>query len=344
MPNAGIHPIELEVAGADGAPLWRETVFLNHLPAADPAVPTGQVAVKLVLALDTGPALSNELTPSLGIDERADVSSAESLYAAVPDAPFSLALRPNTLDALSRSTETNDRHFVESLALGRPSSVIDRLPYVRVDVGGLIAAGASDEMGRQLLTGAQVVDKITGTVPDGHDWILDDTVTADSLAFLRNSGVRRIIVPADRLRIPTSLPPETAWTRTMGLGASDGMTVTSYDQALTSRLAAAAVPPAVRAHQVVTDLMATWFSASEDAADRFPGPSSIVVVPPGTDPEVIRQLAAAAGDQRTDQHRCGRGAHQLRPGTAAANRRHPRPPGAEQPGRRRRRTPARRTG
>lgn len=293
LPTAGIHPVELELTSADGEELWSQVVFLNRLPVSPrAAAEAGQVSVTLLLPIDTGPAIGSDGAPQLSLEERAGVSSTQALYLGLPEVPFTLALRPDTLVALQASDDPIDRRFVAALAdpRRRPAA---RLPFVRLDTGGLVTSLAEDELLQQVATGDRILTGATGRSTESSSWYLDDTVTPEVLPLLDGLGVTRLVVSADRLRLPGDLPAETAWTRALALQSAGSGTVTAYDSMLTIRMAASGDQPGLAAHHVASDLMASWFTATEEGPGSFPGPASVILVSSATDPAVLEALAPA---------------------------------------------------
>ncbi|HEY8058475.1 MAG TPA: hypothetical protein VID94_06975, partial [Acidimicrobiales bacterium] len=292
LPSAGIHPVELALTSAAGAELWSATVFLNHLPANLPTTGANKVQVSLLVDVDSQPAIGPDGAARFSIEDRAAITSAETLVTDVANAPWTLAIRPNTLDALARSPNVADRRLMETVASTGYVGTVAREPYVDIDTAGLIDVGASNEAQRQLAVGEAVVTEHLGRTSSRTDWY-DDTVTTNSLAFVRTHGATRVVLPADRLRLPDGVNQDAAWTTTIGVQGGGGLTATAYDAAITNRLTATDVAPGLRAHSAVTDLMASWFTAAEDPTERFPGPTSVIVVPGGTDPAAVRALLPA---------------------------------------------------
>ena len=295
LPTAGIHPVELHLSTPDGRDLWDEVVFLNRLP--DGSV-TGQdgsparMSVTLAVPIDGGPALTAEGRPDLDAATARAVDDATTLLTQATGAPLELALRPNVVSALSRSPESRDRRFLDAVRTSTTATPA-RTPYVGVDTGGLVAAGAGDELVRQIELGDRTVRDTTGRQPSIGTWYLDDTVSPESLDLVRNLGATRVVLAADRLRGGAGVTDEQLRTSAVGLQGAPGVTATAVDPQLTMRLGATAVAPSQRANQVLTELMATWFTAAERPAASFPGPSSVVVVPASTDPAVLQALGPA---------------------------------------------------
>lgn len=294
LPTPGIHPVSLRLVDPAGRRLWTEIVFLNRLPA-DPVLGAddrpGVVRVALVMPIDAAPTIAADGSVAMDVEERAALASAQRLLTEVPEAPLALAVRPNLLDALARSGEPSDERALAVLAADEGSRAV-RQTYVAVDAAGLVEAGARDELVHQVHLGDRVVRDSLGTQPSSSTWWLDDTVGPDTLGLLRSLGIRRVVLSPDRLRMSGSAPAEAATTRTVGLEGTN-LVALGTDGELTLRLVASGVSPGMRAHTVVTELMASWFTAAESASRSFPGPASAILVPAQTDPTTLRSLVAA---------------------------------------------------
>ena len=295
LPTPGIHPVELRLTGSDGRELWHDVVFLNRLPDDDVTGQGGapaRMSVTLTVPIDGGPALRPDGRPDIEPSTAQAITDTTGLLTAVPEARLALSLRPNLVSALERSPQPADRRFLEAVRAATGAEPA-RTTYAAVDTGGLVAANASAEMLRQVDLGDRTVRDATGRQTTRGSWYLDDTVSPESLELLRALGATRVVLAADRLRPGANVTGEQLRTSAVALQGAAGMTATAVDEDLTTLLGDTDVAPAQRANQVLTALMATWFTAAEQPATSFPGPSSVVVVPPSTDPAVVQSLAPA---------------------------------------------------
>ncbi|MGI9577710.1 MAG: hypothetical protein ACR2OH_05905 [Microthrixaceae bacterium] len=295
VPTSGVHPVTLELS-VDGDVLWQETTFLNRLPRDPPQSPDGGVAstaVQLLVGLDSGPTLAVDGPSAIPTEEVPTVTSVQSLLSESLAVPLSVALRPNTLLGLQRSQRPGDAEFVASL----PNADWSFAPqtYVRVDAAGLVAAGGS-ELQRQLEAGTAINSALSGRQP-GPVWMLDDTVDTEAARQLASAGVTHLITSAERLGVRVdgeTLEDQEAGALLAGssvaLGDVDGVSVSSYDTELTRLLVEPELEPALRAHRVVTALMATWLGAA--GSDDPQLLSAAVVLTPGVGSEVVSDLAA----------------------------------------------------
>lgn len=304
LPNPGIHPVELVLTSGDGPELWSQTVFLNRLPVTeddtddgaddgDASTDGGQdgpapVRVSLVLPVESTPSVGNDGAAAFDVAEQGQLAAAASLLQAVPDAPLTLAVRPNTLDGLARSTQPWASSLLEVLSDDVDQGVVVQRPYVDVDTAALVASERSREVDRQVLIGAATVRERLGRSTDASTWTLDDSVSTGSLPVLARTGVTSLLMPVESLRLPPDVDEQDAVTSPLELEGGEGIRVLGYDSAVSLRLADTGVDPSVRAHQGVALMLAGWFTAAEQRDP--PALASAVLVSPTVEPEVLESL------------------------------------------------------
>jgi len=318
LPNPGMHPVELVLTAEDGPELWRQVVFLNRLPvgwSAGSASGTPAVDVSLIAPLETYPTLAPDGTPAFSIEQRATLDAASELLRVAPEAPIRWGVRPNTLDGLARTGERWAEQLIDALATatvpersGAGATVaasLLALPYVHVDTGGLVEADATDELDQQIALGATVDDEVVGRRGALDAWTMDDTVTTESLPALGSLGVDTVVVPAASLRLPSNVSERQAMTGALELEGGNGIRAIAYDMDLSQRLSDRSVAAGLRAHEVVSLMMASWYDTS-NAANLGRAPVSVVLVPPTIDPAVITALTPSldgSGPLRADASR-----------------------------------------
>lgn len=299
LPSPGIHPVTIDLLDAAGASVATTTVFLNHLPAPSSTNGAGlpTMAVALHTVVDGPTAVDPDGRSQISRATRRSLSAVASLLTAVPQAPLSVAIRPTLLRGLTRSTDSEDRRILQSLqdAWKAPGHafVASRMPDVGIDTGGLTATtDGNGEVLRQVALGDDTVRTVLGAAPSAATWFGDPTVTTQSLGVLQGLGVQRLAVSGDRLRMLTrGVDDDALTTRSVHLDPS-GPTATATDAAASRRLGDAEVAAGLRANQVATTLMATWFSA-DDAGSAPGAPVAVLDVAPNTPPEVLRPLVTA---------------------------------------------------
>jgi len=306
VPDDGIHPVTVDLIDGRGSTIWERTVFMVRPPEDPPVDRTGAPArttVTMALGLDGPPALGPEGEAVIGDDLLSTLGDVAGLLEAVPEAPLSLAISPNLLSGSSRSGTVTATDLTSALQRPGLAARTLRRTDVPLDVGGIINANGLDVIQDELTIGSRVVETETLRPPIDHTWLLDDTVTRESLPALAALGTRRVVLPADRLVLPEGTDPATARSRTMVLGGdgpdtsenpSDGLlTVVADDPILGLATLDPDADPGTVANRVSTELSADWFTAVGEGPDSFPGPQSVLFVPPQLDPAVLLALIPA---------------------------------------------------
>ena len=216
------------------------------------------------------------------MEQRAQLSSVTSLLESVPEAPMTLAVRPNTLDGLERSTEPWAGDLLESLRVGRRDNVVLRLPTSRSTPRRWSRPTNRSRSNSSSLVGSGTVAQRIGRATSATTWTLDRSVSTPALPLLERLGVESLIVGVDTLQLPPGVDEDQVMTSPVRLGGSEDLQALAYDSIVSQRLADARVDPGLRAHEGVSLMMAGWFSASRR---RAPLPlATAVLVTPSTGP------------------------------------------------------------
>ncbi len=306
VPDDGIHPVSLELVAADGSSLWERTVFMVRPPETAPVGRDGRPArtsVTLALGLDGPPSLTPDGRSVVDDELLSTLDDVAGLLEAVPEAPLSLAISPNLLTGAGRSETLTAEALTAALQRPGLRARSIRRTDVPVDVGGIITANGLDVLQDELAIGSRVVEAETLQRPVEHTWLLDDTLTPEALPAITALGTTRVVLPVDRLVLPDDTDDRTARSRTMVL---TGGQPTTADEAPPAPLTVVAddpllgllslepdLDPGVVANLVAAELSGDWFNAVEDDTDSFPGPQSVLFVPPQIDPSVLLALVPA---------------------------------------------------
>lgn len=249
MPFPGIYPVRVRLLEPRrNEPLAELVTFLIRPSSA-------RMPVTVVLPLPGAPA--HRADGTIAVDD-ADLRRAEdvtNLMSALPTFPFTLAPRPELLDALATTKPVLTNRLGGALG----SRTVLAMPYVRIDLPGLVAADLRDEISRQWKIGEDTTTRVLpGSRPDRRVWFLDSPVDRAAVDVLRTLGVQEVLVGADRLNPapPTAFHPvpvtaDTPTTATTPPADADGMLALTDDAAFTARLRAGASLPAT-----VVDLVA----------------------------------------------------------------------------------------
>ncbi len=190
MTFPGVYPVRLRLLDPNReGPIAELTTFLIR-PARQ------KLPITVVLPL---PGQPSHLADGRVVVADTDVARAQDvteLLAALPQFPFTLAPRPELLDAL----HTTKPVLTDRLGASLGTRAVLAMPYVRVDVPGMVAADLRDEISRQWKLGEDTVGRaLPGSRPDRRAWLVDSPVDARSVDVLRTLGVQQVLIAADRL-------------------------------------------------------------------------------------------------------------------------------------------------
>ena len=309
LSEAGPYPVEIVLLSPDGPELWRHTVLLNRLPQPTDATSASgdplRLHATLLLPVDSGPALTVNGRGAFEPTTRSQLVGVDRLLEQRTDTPFALAARANTLSGLERSDETWARALFDRLSRSGSSSRPLLLPYVQVATGGLVAEDAADQLTTQIELGRRVVADFTGQTVETSTWVLDDYLTEQSLPTLKSRGVTAVVTNPDRVKV-AGTDRLTLRNTSLPLDGGDGIRVMVSDPDMGLRLAVSGATPAVRAHDVVSELMAAWFTVASLPEGQRQDPATVIPIDPATEPDVLDSLVpalTAGGPVATDPSR-----------------------------------------
>ena len=248
----GVYPVSVDLLSSSGASLDSLLTFLVRLPTNKDLPPLGVGVV-----LPEGGRLARQRDGSTALDPT--VAQLLLSHAAVlqthSTVPLSLAVTPETLDALEPNTITE-------LQKGAAGRQVTLTPYVRIHAADWLDAGLNTEVGREFTSGeASVRTKLAP--PDGSTYVADSSITPALAELLHDRGVTSIVVP------DTALSPldERSFNRTLTqpfeLKGLDGVRVASADSGLSAHVAETG-DPVLDANHLLADLAVLFFDDPPD--------------------------------------------------------------------------------
>lgn len=197
LTSSGAYPLEVVARDAGGATLATLVTHVLVRPAEGDQSPP--LAVAVVAEVDAPPALQPEGGFALPSAALAGASELVAALRSVPDADVTLAVRPETLDALAASDDPADATLIDDLrAAARGRSVL-AMPYVDVSPDALASAGLDSELRAHLDRGRLVLENVLGQQPNRSSWLADDDLDERGLRVLHELGVRQVIVTEEQL-------------------------------------------------------------------------------------------------------------------------------------------------
>lgn len=323
LPLAGIHPVSVVLTSADGPEIWSTVLFLNHLPRdPDPgATPPGPVDVALVVPVAVPPPLISG-TPRFSEPAVAQLTALGELLNSTPSAPLDVVLRGDVIAALGQMDSKWARDTVAALttrfaaAAGDPAGstteppdttvpaaasaqrgpVLLAAPLTAVDTESVVRAGGTDVLRQQLDLGASQASRLSARPLLNSLWAPDGHLGPVSAATIESFGFTEVILsaaqvgPDDKDRRPVALG-RVVPARVSG---TERLRALFYDESLSTHLVDATLAPELRAHDVLTSLLADWYD-NRSLRDPVAHPGTALLVPPTTPPAAVEALAAALG-------------------------------------------------
>jgi hypothetical protein len=204
---SGVFPLQVTLYDANGVQLGKPlTTFLVYA-AGDPSAtgfPRLSVAVVVPIKASPNVGAQGQLDPvSAGDSSR--LSKLAGALGGHADVAVSLAVSPQTLDALA-SGSSDDRATLTGIAsLARSSDQVLPQPYAPVSFNDMFAAGLGSEVGQQVAAGEATLGKVFGLQPGTGSWVLNGPVDQATLGALSGFGMSRLVVPdADLSPLPLS--------------------------------------------------------------------------------------------------------------------------------------------
>ena len=281
---AGAYPLELIARDAAGQPL--DTLITHLLVRPDPDDDSPPLAVALVAEVDPPPAQQPDGAVDLDAAELDRASQLMAALAATPGATATLAVRPETVDALANAGG-NGAALLDQLRAAASGRSVLALPYVDVSPDALAASQLGDELAVQLDRGRLVLANALGVDPDPSTWLAGRDLGPSGLRALAAAGVRHVVARPDQLEPLRSGVLSLSLAQPFLLSDDPGPTVDAIalDPRVTDRLGTSTTP-GLEISRVLAELAVLWFEQ--------PGIGRAVVLPvdPSIRPEVVQGLLA----------------------------------------------------
>ena len=291
--DSGIYPLQIGLYSSAGVPQGRTvTTFLVY--AAAQGSPTGlpKLSVSLVVPVFAAPSVGQhgEIQP-LPSAESLRLQNLVGALQAQRDVPVSLAVSPQTLDALQAGTAV-DRSTLAALASLRSSSSDQVLPatYARVSFADLISSGLGSELSDQISSGTSTLEKVFGPAAPGSTWVFDGPVDQATVGAALARGATQLILPDGDLSPLPVVARETTFalpTRLNGVTRGQSPSVYAADTILTNDFNGSG-GPVLAADRLLAELAMIQMET--------PGISrGVAVVPPhrwSADPTFVNTLLA----------------------------------------------------
>jgi hypothetical protein len=194
---SGAYPVEVIAQDASGVTLATLITHLLVRPDVDDESPP--LAVAVVAEIGAPPALQPDGTIQLGANQVDRAAGLAAALAAAPDVPATLAVTPETLDALAAATDPAHTALLDQLRAAATGRTVLARPYADVSPDVLAAAGLRDELQQQLEHGRVVLADALGADPSATTWIAGPDLDDAGARALERAGVQHLVVAPDQV-------------------------------------------------------------------------------------------------------------------------------------------------
>ncbi|MGQ0434442.1 MAG: DUF6049 family protein [Microthrixaceae bacterium] len=284
LTTAGVYPLVIAVQDANGGSL--ASLITHVLVRPDSSDQSPPLAIAVLARLDAPTALQPD--GSVRLSQRLVQGAASIANAlAANEVPATLALRPETLDALAASGDPERLAVLEQLKVAAAGRSVLALPYADVSPDALDAAGLDDELGTQLDQGRETLARALGVEPTGTTWLAGPDLDLPGAAALHDLGMTHVVVDPDQMQALRAgvLSLSLAQPFLVGSDRQPLMDAMALDPLVTDRIGTPA-SPGLEVSRLLAELAMLWFEQ--------PGIARGVVVPvdPSVRGDVVQGLLA----------------------------------------------------
>jgi hypothetical protein len=196
MSATGVYPISIALA-VNAEVTDRIVTFVERLPEGTTA--PEEVAPLLVSILGLIPGditLRPDGSTVVSDADRTDLNSLVAAAESLPGVPFTVGVRPELVEGLSRSTP-DDGQLLASLQFTDAMTYLS-MPYVSIRPGTVVDTSFSESFLEQLRLGDDALsDALPLTTPRRIAWPIDHAPSAPEAQFVRDVGYRSILLLPD---------------------------------------------------------------------------------------------------------------------------------------------------
>lgn len=191
MSATGLYPVGISVL-VDDVTVASITTFVDRLPSgrSEPDADT-PLTVAIIGSVDGGPTLQADSTTLVSATDRMVVNQLLTAVDATSGTPLSVALRPELVEGLARSTP-DDAEIYAQLSLADSIDVVSTT-FVDLDPTSAASSDDRDVFTNQLRLGEDVLgEALPQTTPNRTTWLQDGPLSSAGAQFIRDLGYRSI--------------------------------------------------------------------------------------------------------------------------------------------------------
>ena len=287
MSAAGLYPLSIGLE-VDGNSVDRIITFVERLPdGRDVPAIEQSLPVAVVGSVDGDVTLQPDATTTVRAADRSRVAELATIIESLPGTPLTIALRPELVEGLGRSTP-EDAELLTRLQFADSPSFLS-MPYVQVDPGSMADSQTNDIFIGQLRLGE---DALADALPESRStrtaWIQTRELSATGAQFIRDLGFRSILITPAAAEVGDFGGLAFAdSTRKVEVELASGGFIDAVipDAALASRLTAASDSPPSDAYLAAQHVLAEIKAIRrelDDAGESLSGRSLILATNDGT--------------------------------------------------------------
>ena len=253
LAHEGVYPLRVELREkGGGAVLDRFTTHITYLPATRSGP---KLDVAWILPVHAPPAIRSDGTRKL-----ANTRGLEALGQAVDasqSVPLTVAPTPETIEALTTSSDDSANSALASLRRGLPRRQVVTGPYVPTSLPALMAGGLESEADAEVRRGDERLTQSLRLPIDSTTWVTEEPLDDASLSRLRDLGITQVVLPEQSM---TTLSSRLTLARPYLLDAHQGRRVqaASVDAGLAAHFQNTG-NQVLAAHQFLADLAVLYF-------------------------------------------------------------------------------------
>lgn len=284
----GVYPVTIDLVDDDGTRLDRLVTYLVRLPANRGDDLPLDVAV--VLPAGAPPSLQTDGTTAVPTEARA---AASAVLANPPGVAITVAASPELLDGLATSPDANDQRLLASLRNAVAGDEVVVTPYAAIDAAAWWNEGLLDSLAEQVDRGSKTLSQRLAR-PTTSTWIADRELNPGLVRWLRDRGVRRVVVPEETLS-PLGRAFTFTLTQPFALEGINEVQAIAADTGLAAHVGATG-DPVLDAHRLLADLAILYYD-QPGAARR----GTVVALPSDRpiDPNFVSEFLGALAPSPT---------------------------------------------
>jgi len=197
LTREGLRVLRVTVTAPSGR-IAQLTTFLNVISNRTYA----PLPVYFVVDIDGAPSMQPDGTIRLGDAERERLLDLRDLiYRKPPAVQVSIRIRPELIDALTRSSSPDDPQLLADLVGKLPENDVLVGTFRPTSVAAYAAAELKAAFEAQLLRGETVLDAVNGpTLSTRTTWLTNEALDATAVDLLRGFGVTNVVAVGDAVR------------------------------------------------------------------------------------------------------------------------------------------------